>query len=341
MTRILVTGGAGFIGSNFVQFLLREHADARVVVLDKLTYAGNLENLEPVRSDERYRFVRGDIADPKVVREVMEGCDLVYNLAAESHVDRSIQDAEAVVWTNVRGTQVLLDAARELGVPRYVQVSTDEVYGSRRQGAFSESDPINPSNPYSACKAAADLLVSSYVRTYKLPALITRSSNNYGPYQHPEKLIPLHVTNALEGKELPIYGDGSNVRDWLYVEDNCRAIDLVGRQGAEGEIYNIAGHNERSNLWIVDRIVELTGCDPGQKRFVTDRPGHDFRYAIDDAKVRALGHESRWSVEQGLRHTAEWYGKNKGWWRRVKSGEFADYYRTQYERTQYEQRGTS
>jgi dTDP-glucose 4,6-dehydratase len=328
--RVLVTGGAGFIGSNFVRYLLRERLATHVVVLDKLTYAGNQENLAMLRDEPRLSFVRGDIADPKQVREVMAGCELVYNFAAETHVDRSIQDAEAVVWTNVRGTQVLLDAVRELRIPRYVQVSTDEVYGSRAHGAFTEADPVNPSNPYSACKAAGDLLVLAYVRTYGLPAAITRSSNNYGPYQHPEKLVPLHVTNALEGRPLPIYGDGSNVRDWLHVEDNCRAIDLVGRRGAVGEIYNIAGHNERPNLWVIDRIVEHTGCSPALKQFVTDRPGHDFRYAIDDAKVRRLGFTPQWSLEQGLADTVEWYRSHRDWWQRIKSGEFADYYRSQY-----------
>ena len=331
MQRVLVTGGAGFIGSNFVHLLLQEHAGVQVVVLDKLTYAGNLDNLAPVAEDPRYTFVRGDIADPIVVRQVMEGCDLVYNFAAETHVDRSIQDAQAVVWTNVRGTQVLLDAVRDLQVPRFVQISTDEVYGSRRDGVFTEADPINPSNPYSACKAAGDLLVLSYVRTYGLPALVTRSSNNFGPRQHPEKLIPLHVTNALEGKELPIYGDGSNVRDWLYVEDNCRAIDLVGREGTPGEIYNIAGGNEHPNLWIVDRIVELTGCDPALRRFVRDRPGHDFRYAIEDRKVRALGYAPRHSFAAALGRTVDWYRSHPEWWRRIKSGEFASYYRSMYE----------
>jgi dTDP-glucose 4,6-dehydratase len=331
MTRVLVTGGAGFIGSNFVQYLLRQRPDTSVIVLDKLTYAGNLENLEPVESASGYSFVKGDIADARVVREVMSGCDLVFNFAAETHVDRSIQDAEAVVWTNVRGTQVLLDAVRELKIPRFVQISTDEVYGSRREGLFVETDPVQPSNPYSACKAAGDLLVQSYVRTYGLPAMITRSSNNYGPYQHPEKLIPLHITNALEGRRLPIYGDGSNVRDWLYVEDNCRAIECVGFHGAEGEIYNIAGHSgDRPNLWIVDRIVELTGCDPALKEFVTDRLGHDFRYAIDDAKVQEIGYAPRWKLEDGLADTVRWYRDNESWWRHVKSGEFQQYYKAQY-----------
>jgi len=285
-----------------------------------------------VESDTRFSFVKGDIADPAIVREVMQGCDLVFNFAAETHVDRSIQDAEAVVWTNVRGTQVLLDAARELRIPRTVQISTDEVYGSRREGVFVESDPVQPSNPYSACKAAGDLLVQSYVRTYGLAAMITRSSNNYGPYQHPEKLIPLHVTNALEGRRLPIYGDGSNVRDWLHVEDNCRAIECVGFSGEVGEIYNIAGHSgEKPNLWIVERIVELTGCDPALKEFVTDRLGHDFRYAIDDAKVRRIGYTPRWKLEDGLAQTVAWYREHEAWWKRVKSGEFQDYYQAQYE----------
>ena len=328
--RVLVTGGAGFIGSNFVQYLLRAHADLEVVVLDKLTYAGNLENLQPVENDARYRFVRGDIADPETVRQALDGVELAYNFAAETHVDRSIQDAHDVVWTNVRGTQVLLDAVRELGTPRFVQVSTDEVYGSRLEGFFHETDALNPSNPYSACKAAGDLLVLAYVRTWKVPAILTRSSNNYGPHQHPEKLVPLHVTNALEGKSLPIYGDGSNVRDWLHVEDNCRAIDIVGRLGQEGEIYNIAGNNERENLWIVDQIVKLTGCDEKLKQFVTDRPGHDFRYAIDDSKVRDLGYEPQRTLEDGIRQTVEWYATHRDWWMRVKSGAFAEYYREQY-----------
>lgn len=332
MTRVLVTGGAGFIGSNFVRYLLRQSDTVQVVVLDKLTYAGNLENLAALRDEPRFTFVRGDIADPQQVQEVIDGCEQVYNFAAETHVDRSIQDAEAVVWTNVRGTQVLLDAVRQAGVQRFLQVSTDEVYGSRREGFFTELDPVNPSNPYSACKAAGDLLVLSYVRTYKVPAVITRSSNNYGPFQHPEKLVPLHITNALEGKPLPIYGDGSNVRDWLHVEDNCRAIELVARRGEDGGIYNIAGHNERANLWIVERILEQTGADPALKRFVTDRPGHDFRYAIDDSKLQALGFEAAWTLERGLADTVAWYRQHRDWWQRIRSGEFAAYYRTQYER---------
>ncbi len=330
MARILVTGGAGFIGSNFVQFLLREQPDTQVVVLDKLTYAGNLENLEAVRGDPRFHFVRGDIADPALVRDAMSGCDWVYNFAAESHVDRSIQDAEAVVWTNVRGTQVLLDAERELRVARHVQVSTDEVYGSIGAGRCRETDILRPSNPYAACKAAGDLLVLAAVSTWKQDAVVTRSSNNYGPYQHPEKLIPLHITNAIEGKPLPVYGDGRNVRDWLHVDDNCRAIDRVGRLGAAGEIYNIGGGNERPNLWIVDQIIHSTGCDPALRQFVRDRPGHDFRYAVDDRKVRDLGWEPCRSLEAGLAETVRWYQEHRAWWTRIKSGEFAAYYRSQY-----------
>jgi len=330
LQRILVTGGAGFIGSNFVHQLLAAPGDLRVVVLDKLTYAGNPANLDPVRADPRFEFVRGDICDPVLVRDVMAGCDLVYNFAAETHVDRSIQDPQAVVWTNVRGTQVLLDAARELRLPRFVQISTDEVYGSRPEGRFRETDPVQPSNPYSACKAAGDLLVLAAVRTYKQPALITRSSNNFGPYQHPEKLIPLHITNALEGKELPIYGDGSNVRDWIFVEDNCRGIRIVGERGADGEVYNLAGGNERPNVWIVDEIVRLTGCDPALRRFVRDRPGHDFRYAIDDAKARQLGFQPAATLESALERTVAWYREHEAWWRHIKSGEFAAYYRSQY-----------
>jgi dTDP-glucose 4,6-dehydratase len=328
--RILVTGGAGFIGSNFVHALLAEPGDRRVVVLDKLTYAGNPANLDPVRADARFEFVHGDICDAALVRDVAAGCDVVYNFAAETHVDRSIQDPQAVVWTNVRGTQVLLDVARELRLPRFVQVSTDEVYGSRAEGRFDESDPVQPSNPYSACKAAGDLLVLAAVRTYKQPALITRSSNNFGPYQHPEKLIPLHITNALEGRELPIYGDGRNVRDWIFVADNCRGIRTVGERGRDGEIYNLAGGNERPNVWIVEQIVRLTGCDPGLRRFVGDRPGHDFRYAISDAKARDLGWRPQASFEAALARTVEWYREHEAWWRPIKSGEFAAYYQSQY-----------
>ncbi len=330
MSRILVTGGAGFIGSNFVHFLLRQDAGVEVTVLDKLTYAGNLENLAPVRDDARFRILRGDVTDPAMVREAMSGCDVVYNFAAESHVDRSLQDAEAVVWTNVRGTQVLLDASRELGVARYVQVSTDEVYGSRAAGRSTEAELLRPSNPYAACKAAGDLLVLAAVSTWKLPAVVTRSSNNYGPYQHPEKLIPLHVTNALEGKPLPVYGDGRNVRDWLYVEDNCRALELVARQGSLGEIYNIGAGNERPNLWVVERIIEATGCDPALRQFVRDRPGHDFRYAVDAGKIRALGWEPQVDLETGLGRTVRWYREHRDWWTRIKIGEFAAYYRQQY-----------
>jgi dTDP-glucose 4,6-dehydratase len=330
LQRILVTGGAGFIGSNFVHLLLSEPGDRRVVVLDKLTYAGNPANLDPVRADARFEFVHGDICDVALVRELLAGCDIVYNFAAETHVDRSIQDAQAVVWTNVRGTQVLLDAARELRLPRFVQVSTDEVYGSRAAGRFRETDPVQPSNPYSACKAAGDLLVLAAVRTYRQPALVTRSSNNFGPYQHPEKLIPLHVTNALEGKELPIYGDGSNVRDWIFVTDNCRGIRTVGERGQDGEVYNLAGGNEHPNVWIVDEIVRLTGCDPGLRRFVTDRPGHDFRYAIDDAKARGLGWAPQATFAEALARTVAWYRDHEAWWRRIKSGEFAAYYRSLY-----------
>jgi dTDP-glucose 4,6-dehydratase len=260
----------------------------------------------------------------------MSGCDQVYNFAAESHVDRSIQDAEAVVWTNVRGTQVLLDAARELGVARYVQVSTDEVYGSIGSGRCTETNLLRPSNPYAACKAAGDLLALAAVSTWKLDAVVTRSSNNYGPWQHPEKLIPLHITNAIEGKPMPVYGDGRNVRDWLHVDDNCRAIDLVGRLGAAGEIYNIGAGNERANLWIVEQIIQHTGCDPALRHFVRDRPGHDFRYAVDDRKVRALGWEPRRSLEAGLAETVRWYQEHRAWWTRIKSGEFAAYYRQQY-----------
>jgi dTDP-glucose 4,6-dehydratase len=325
-----VTGGAGFIGSNFVRFMLRRYDDLEVVNLDKLTYAGNLENLRDVEDDPRYTFVKGDICDAAVVRAALEGADAVVNFAAETHVDRSISGPQDFIRTDVLGTHTLLEAIRELGVARYVQISTDEVYGSTEAGSFTEESPLAPSSPYSASKAGADLLVLAYHRTYAAPVLITRSSNNYGPWQYPEKIIPLFITNAIDEQALPVYGDGLNVRDWLHVDDNCAGIDTVLRKGALGEVYNIGGGHEVENLAVTRRILELLGKSPELIRFVTDRPGHDRRYSIDCSKLQALGWHPATPFESGLESTVSWYRDNPGWWRKIKSGEWRKYYEQQY-----------
>ena len=332
MRKILVTGGAGFIGSNFARHMLAEHSDSQVVVLDKLTYAGNLDNLKDIWDDPRLTFVKGDICDRKVVQETMTGCDALVNFAAETHVDRSIGEAGAFVRTDVFGTHVLLEAARELGVSRYVQISTDEVYGSISEGSSIESDHLNPSSPYAASKAGADLLVLSYYVTHKLPALITRSSNNFGPNQYPEKLIPLFVTNALENKSLPLYGDGLNVRDWLYVQDNCRGIDLVLQRGEVGEIYNIGGDNERTNREITDLILRSLDRPGSLVKMVSDRPGHDRRYSLKSEKLKSLGWAPKSRFEDDLVQTVQWYAQNEQWWRKIKEGrkDFQEYYKRQY-----------
>ena len=328
--RIVVTGGAGFIGSNFVRFLLRAHDDVEVVNLDKLTYAGNLENLRDVEADPRYRFVRGDICDDGVVRATLAGADAVVNFAAETHVDRSISGPQDFIRTDVLGTHTLLEAVRALDVGRYLQISTDEVYGSVAEGSFTEDSVLDPSSPYSASKAGADLLVLAYHRTFGTPILITRSSNNYGPCQYPEKIVPLFISNALDGEPLPVYGDGRNVRDWLYVEDNCAAIDLVLRKGEPGGVYNVGGGNEIENLDLTRRILALLGKDEGLVRYVADRPGHDRRYAVDCAKLRALGWAPRTSFEDGLAATVAWYRDHRAWWEPIKTGEFRRYYEEQY-----------
>ncbi|HET9488441.1 MAG TPA: dTDP-glucose 4,6-dehydratase [Methylomirabilota bacterium] len=328
--RLLVTGGAGFIGSNFIRHVLAAHAEDSVVNLDKLTYAGNLQNLADVAGDPRYRFVHGDICDGKLVRDVLRGVDAVVNFAAESHVDRSLLEADAFLRTDVFGVFTLLEAVRELGVGRFVQISTDEVYGSVATGSASESDPLRPSNPYSAAKAGADLLALSYWRTHRLPVVITRSSNNYGPYQYPEKVIPLFITNALDDQPLPLYGDGRNVRDWLYVLDNCEAIDLVLRRGVEGEVYNVGGGHELENLALTREILTLTGKPASLVRPVTDRPGHDRRYSLDWTKMGRLGWAPRHRFLDGLAATVGWYREHEAWWRPLKSGAFAAYYQQQY-----------
>ena len=330
---LLVTGGAGFIGSNFVHFLLRRYSDIKVVNLDKLTYACNLDNLSDIGCDIRHDFLRGDIRDRKLVRGIFENVRGVFHFAAETHVDRSIVDAGEFIQTDVFGTFILLEALRASPhVEFFVHVSTDEVYGSRGRGFFSESDPINPSSPYAASKAGADRLVHAYHVTYGLPVITVRPSNNYGPYQYPEKFIPLFVTNALEGKSLPLYGKGTNVRDWLYVEDNCRAIDLVARKGVIGGVYNIGANDERRNIDVARRIVKLLGKDPGLIQPVADRLGHDRRYALDCRKILALGWSPEVPFEDGLARTVRWYVENEEWWRKIKdrSADFKAFYETYY-----------
>jgi dTDP-glucose 4,6-dehydratase len=329
--RLLVTGAAGFIGSTYVRIVLDARPGDHVVVLDKLTYAGRRENLADV--EDRIEFVEAGIEDAAVVAEAMQGCDAVVNFAAESHVDRSIADQHAFARTHVIGTSVLLDAARELGVSRYLQVSTDEVYGSIEEGSFTESSPLNPSSPYSATKAAGDLLVTAHAHTYGIEAVICRGSNNYGPRQYPEKLIPLCVLNAMAGDHLPVYGDGRQVRNWLFVEDFARAIDTVLLHGNSGEAYNVGGPDEVENIQVVRRILELTGRDESLIEHVTDRLGHDRRYSLSSDKVRALGWEPLTRFEDGLPRTVDWYRDNEWWWAPIRSGEYREYYERQYGRS--------
>ncbi len=334
--RILVAGGAGFIGSNFIRYILGAHDDGSVVNVDKLTYAGNLANLADVAGDPRYRFHRADICDAAEVARIFaeEKPGAVVNFAAETHVDRSIDDPALFLRTNILGTQVLLDAARKAKVARYLQISTDEVYGSLgATGQFSEESPLAPNSPYAASKTSADLLVRAYGETFGLPVLVTRCSNNYGPYQFPEKLIPFFVTLLHEGKPVPVYGDGMNVRDWIHVEDHSRAVDAVLQRGRPGEIYNVGGGNERTNIEITKLLIAAMGKDERSMKFVPDRPGHDRRYAIDDAKIRAeLGVVPRVPFEEGLRATVRWYIDNEPWWRAVQSGEYQSFYERWYVR---------
>lgn len=318
MMRYLVTGGAGFIGSNFVRTVFQRDPAASVTVLDKLTYAGNRANLRDVERARGFRFVQGDIADPAAVEPLVKEAEVVVNFAAETHVDRSIVDAAAFLRTNVIGTQVLLEAARRSRLERFLQVSTDEVYGSIDQGAWTEETPLHPNSPYAASKAAADLLVQAYATTYGVPALITRSSNNYGPYQYPEKFIPLAVTNLLDGEPVPLYGDGLNVRDWLHVEDNCAALAEVLQRGTPGQVYHIGGDEERANADVARAILAALGKPASAIQPVPDRPGHDRRYALDCAKLRALGWAPRRTFEQGLQETIAWYQAHADWWRPLK-----------------------
>ncbi|OYR78336.1 dTDP-glucose 4,6-dehydratase [Halorubrum ezzemoulense] len=305
--RILVTGGAGFIGSNFVHHVLDTHENDEIVTLDALTYAGSKANLEGVLDDPRHEFVEGDIRDQELVTDLVADADAIVNFAAESHVDRSIEGAKPFVSTNVQGTQTLLDAANEVGIDRFLQISTDEVYGQVLDGTFSEDDPLNPRNPYAATKAGADLLANSFQTTHDLPVVITRTSNNFGPRQHAEKLIPKFIQNAATGEALPVYGDGSNVREWIYVEDNCRALDLVLREGNIGEVYNIGSHAEKTNLEVTEAILDAVGASDDLIKFVEDRAGHDQRYALDTDKIEALGWEPQYSFEEGLERTVDYY----------------------------------
>lgn len=334
---ILVTGGAGFIGANFVYLELKEHPEDRIVCVDKLTYAGNLETLKKAMQCDNFRFVKADICDRKAMFDLFaeENFDIVVNFAAESHVDRSIENPEIFLQTNILGTQVLMDVSKEYGVKRYHQVSTDEVYGdlplNRPDLFFTETTPLKTSSPYSSSKAGADLLVNAYHRTYGLPTTISRCSNNYGPYQFPEKLIPLMIANALAEKPLPVYGEGVNVRDWLYVEDHCKAIDLIIRNGKVGEVYNIGGHNEMKNIDIVKIICKALGKSEDLIVHVTDRKGHDMRYAIDPAKIHAeLGWLPETRFADGIQKTIKWYLDNKEWWERIVSGEYQNYYDNMY-----------
>lgn len=330
--KYLVTGGYGFIGSNFIRYILRKYPQVSITNLDLVTYAGNPANLADFKGAKRYKFVRGDIADKNLVDRLMKrGFDVVVNFAAESHVDRSIYSPGDFIRTNIMGTQLLLDAAMKYKVPRFIQVSTDEVYGSINRGAFSEKSNLDPSSPYSASKAAADLLVKSYGKTHGYQSIITRSTNNYGPYQFPEKLIPLFITNALENKSLPLYGDGLNVRDWIYVEDHCRALATVIQKGKPGEIYNVGGLDERTNREITRFILQELGKSNKLIKYVKDRPGHDRRYALNISKIkRELGWKPRYRFEEGIKMTIDWYLENKAWWKKIKTGEYLRFYKKHY-----------
>lgn len=335
--KVIVTGGAGFIGGNFIHYMVNKYPSDMIIGLDALTYAGNMETLDSVMDKPNFKFVKGNIVDREFIYQLFEdeNPDIIVNFAAESHVDRSISDPSIFLQTNIIGTGVLLDACKEYGIKRYHQVSTDEVYGDlpidRPDLFFTETTPLHTSSPYSASKASADLLVQAYNRTFKIPTTISRCSNNYGPYHFPEKLIPLMIANALNDKELPVYGKGDNVRDWLYVEDHCIAIDLIIRKGTVGEVYNIGGHNERTNLEVVKTVLKELGKGEELIRFVTDRAGHDRRYAIDPTKIKnELGWEPTTTFDEGIKKTIQWYLDNKSWWENIISGEYQNYYEKMY-----------
>ncbi|MBI3920389.1 MAG: dTDP-glucose 4,6-dehydratase [Armatimonadetes bacterium] len=328
--KLLVTGGAGFIGSNFIRYMLKHHDDVEIVVLDKLTYAGNLDNHRGLEQDARYRFVRGDICDSETVEPLAADCQAIVNFAAETHVDRSLLEPGAFITTDVYGTYILLEAARRFQVPTFIQISTDEVYGSVETGSSVESDVLEPRSPYSASKAGAEMMVRAYHVSYGVPVIITRGSNNFGPYQYPEKLISLFSTNALDDEPLPIYGDGMNVRDWIYVEDHCSAIDFLLTHGKPGETYNVGGGNERTNLEVTKLILRYLNKPESLIQYISDRPGHDRRYSMSCSKLQSLGWRPEHGFEESLEQTVCWYRENEGWWRKIKSGEFADYYRRNY-----------
>lgn len=328
--RYLVTGGAGFIGSNFIRYIMTKYPDCDVINLDKLTYAGNLNNLRDIEHYANYQFVKGDIADRALVDRVLDRIDIIVNFAAESHVDRSIGKPDDFIKTDIFGTFVLLESARSHNIEKFIQISTDEVYGSITKGSFTELDPLMPSSPYSASKAGADRLAFSYFVTYNLPVIITRCSNNFGPYQYPEKLIPLFVTNIIENKALPIYGDGQNIRDWIYVWDHCDAIDYILRHGALGEVYNIGGGNEKTNLEITKFMLSRLGKSDDLIKYVPDRLGHDWRYSLDCTKLKKLGWEPSFKLENALNETIDWYVDNHWWWETIKRGDYLAYYKSQY-----------
>jgi len=328
--RIMVTGGAGFIGSNYVRYVLGAHSEDEVVCFDKLTYAGNLENLKDVEGDPRYSFVQGDICDEAAVAEVMARVDAVVNFAAETHVDRSIQSAGEFVDTDIKGLYVLLEAARARGIARFVHISTDEVYGSIAEGSFTEDAPFAPSSPYAASKAGGELMAQAYARTFGYQILVTRGSNTYGPYQYPEKVVPLFITNLLDNLKVPLYGDGLNVRDWLYVTDHCAGIDVVLQKGVLGEAYNLGGDKERTNLELTHTLLALLGKGEEMIKHVADRPGHDRRYSIATAKARALGWAPQMGFDEGMTRTVAWYREHEDWWRKIKDGSYKEYYRKMY-----------
>lgn len=332
MKNILVTGGCGFIGSNFVRYMLNKYKDIKICNVDKLTYAGNPENLKDIENDDRYKFFKADISDNSAIEPIVknESIDTIVNFAAETHVDRSIEKPGDFIMTDVYGAYVLLENARKYNIEKFIQISTDEVYGSIDEGSFTEESPLNPRNPYSASKAGGDRFAYSYYTTYDVPVIITRASNNYGPYQYPEKLIPLFVTNALEGKDLPLYGDGKNVRDWLHVLDHCSGVDFVINHGVNGEVYNIGGGNETENIEITNKIIDYLGKDQSCIKKVVDRLGHDRRYSLDCSKLRDMGWEPKYQFPDALEETIQWYVDNKDWWEKLKSGEYMDYYKKQY-----------
>lgn len=328
--KFLITGGAGFIGSNFIKYLFNKYEDIEIINLDKLTYCGNLENLKDIENKENYKFVKGDICDKELVNNLVKDVDIIVHFAAETHVDKSIINPGSFINTDIMGTYVLLEVARKNKIKKFIQISTDEVYGSIEEGSFKETDELKPRNPYSASKAGAERLAYSFYCTYNVPVIITRSSNNFGPYQYPEKLIPLFVTNLIESKKVPIYGDGLNVRDWIYVLDNCEGIDFVINNGKIGEVYNIGGSNEKTNIEITKLILNLLGKDENFIEHIRDRLGHDRRYSLDSIKISSLGWKPKFDFNNALKETVDWYKGNEGWWKKIKSGEFLEYYNKQY-----------